>query len=137
MTLLESTVADAKRAFPVLTPAQIARLDRRGRRRSTTVGEVLYEAGDRNIPLFVVISGEVQVVRPEPGGPLVVTHAASQFSGECSVITGRQAIFRAQVSEPGEVIQLGRDQLLEIVQADAELSEILLGAFLLRRLGLI
>ena len=137
VSLLESTVVDPKHAFPTLTTAQIARMAVRGRRRPTTLGEVLYDAGDRSIPLFVVVSGELQVVRSEPGDTLIATHARSQFSGECAVVTGRSSIFRVRVSEPGEVIQLDRDQLLDLVQTDAELSEILLGAFLQRRLGLI
>ena len=137
VSLLESTVVDPKHAFPTLTAAQIDRMAARGRRRPTTLGEVLYDAGDRSIPLFVVVSGELQVVRSEPGDTLIATHARGQFSGECAVVTGRSSIFRVRVSEPGEVIQLDRDQLLELVQTDAELSEILLGAFLQRRLGLI
>jgi thioredoxin reductase (NADPH) len=137
VSLLESTVVDPKHAFPTLTAAQIGRMAARGRRRPTTLGEVLYDAGDKSIPLFVVISGELQVVRPEPGDTLIATHARSQFSGECAVVTGRSSIFRVRVSEPGEVIQLDRGELLNLVQSDAELSEILLGAFLQRRLGLI
>ncbi len=137
LSLLASTVVDPRHAFPTLTPAQIARMEARGRRRQTVRGEVLYDAGDRGIPLFVVLSGALQVVRPEPGDTLIATHAPHQFSGECSVITGRQSIFRARVSDPGEVIQIDREPLLELVQTDAELSEILLGAFLQRRLGLI
>ena len=137
VSLLESTVVDPKHAFPTLTAAQIGRMAARGRRRPTTLGEVLYDAGDKSIPLFVVTSGELQVVRPEPGDTLIATHARSQFSGECAVVTGRSSIFRVRVSEPGEVIQLDRDELLNLVQTDAELSEILLGAFLQRRLGLI
>ena len=62
------------------------------RRRRTTLGEVLYDAGDKSIPLFVVVSGELQVVRPEPGDTLIATHARSQFSGECAVVTGRSSI---------------------------------------------
>ena len=137
VSLLESTVVDPKHAFPTLTAAQIGRMAARGRRRPTTLGEVLYDAGDKSIPLFVVISGELQVVRPEPGDTLIATHARSQFSGECAVVTGRNSIFRVRVSEPGEVIELDRGELLNLVQSDAELSEILLGAFLQRRLGLI
>ena len=137
VSLLESTVVDPKHAFPTLTAAQIGRMAARGRRRPTTLGEVLYDAGDKSIPLFVVTSGELQVVRPEPGDTLIATHARSQFSGECAVVTGRSSIFRVRVSEPGEVIQLDRNELLNLVQTDAELSEILLGAFLQRRLGLI
>src|SRR5205823_4835804 len=44
---------------------------------------------------------------------------------------------RLRVSEAGEVIQLDREQLLALIQTDAELSEILMRAFILRRLELI
>ena len=53
------------------------------------------------------------------------------------MITGRRAIARLQVSEPGEVIELDREQLLALIQTDAELSEILMRAFIMRRLALI
>jgi thioredoxin reductase (NADPH) len=42
-----------------------------------------------------------------------------------------------RVSEPGEVIELSREQMLALVQTDAELSEILMRAFILRRVELI
>jgi thioredoxin reductase (NADPH) len=66
-----------------------------------------------------------------------VSHHAGQFSGEANMISGRRALGRLRVSEPGEVIQLDRDQLLDLIQTDAELSEILMRAFILRRLELI
>src|SRR5204863_1471757 len=42
-----------------------------------------------------------------------------------------------RVSEPGEAIELSREQVLALVQTDAELSEILMRAFILRRVELI
>ena len=60
-----------------------------------------------------------------------------QFSGEANMISGRHALGRLRVSEAGEVIQLDREQLLALIQTDAELSEILMRAFILRRLELI
>ena len=66
-----------------------------------------------------------------------MSHRAGQFSGEANMITGRRALARLRVSEPGEVIELDREQLLALMQTDAELSEILMRAFILRRLELI
>src|SRR5262249_14127698 len=68
---------------------------------------------------------------------LIVSHRSGQFSGEGNLISGRRAMARLRVSEPGEVIELARDQLLALIQTDAELSEILMRAFILRRLELI
>ena len=53
------------------------------------------------------------------------------------MITGRRALSRLRVSEPGEVLELDREQVLALVQTDAELSEILMRAFILRRNELI
>src|SRR5205814_4749997 len=44
---------------------------------------------------------------------------------------------RMRASQAGEVIELSREQMLALVQADSELSEILMRAFILRRVELI
>ena len=53
------------------------------------------------------------------------------------MISGRPALFQARVREPGAVIELNHEQLLALVQTDAELSELLMRAFILRRLELV
>jgi thioredoxin reductase (NADPH) len=89
-------------------------------------------------PWFVVVAGEVQALWPtETTEALIVAYQPGQFTGEGNMISGRRAIGRLRVSEPGEVIQLDRAQLLALIQTDAELSEILMRAFILRRLRLI
>jgi thioredoxin reductase (NADPH) len=137
-TPLAVTVSRPDRIFPTLTPPQLARIASHGRRRPTALGDVLVEVGDRPVPFFAVLSGEVQVLRPgDTAETLIVRHRAGQFSGEASTISGRPAIGRLRVSEAGEVIQLESPQLLALIQTDAELSEILMRAFILRRLELI
>jgi thioredoxin reductase (NADPH) len=123
------------RLFPTLTDAQVARIVARGRRRPVARGEVVVEAGAKAAPFFVVVSGALQV--SDAAGTLIVTHRPGQFSGEVSMITGRRAMATTRVTEPGEVIELNREQLLALVQTDAELSAILMRAFMLRRLELI
>jgi thioredoxin reductase (NADPH) len=138
VTPLAVTVSRPDRVFPTLTLEQVARIAVHGRRRSTTRGEVLIEVGDKAVPVFVVVSGELQALRPtDRGETLIVSHHAGQFSGEANMISGRRALGRLRASEPGEVIQLDREQLLALIQTDAELSEILMRAFILRRLELI
>ena len=90
------------------------------------------------MPVFVVVNGEIQALRPtDRGDTLIVSHRAGQFSGEANMISGRRSLGRLRVSEAGEVIQLDREPLLALIQTDAELSEILMRAFILRRLELI
>jgi thioredoxin reductase (NADPH) len=132
------SVPDPERAFPTLTARQLTRILPHGTRRQTSRGEVLFQAGDRNVPVFVVISGELEVLRPtDTGDTVVVTHRSGQFSGETNMLTGRRALAELRVREAGEVLQLDREPLLALIQTDAEFSEILMGAFIRRRLGMI
>lgn len=129
---------DQERLFPALTAVQIERIAAHGRRRAIASGETLSEVGDKTIFFFVVVSGEVQAVRPSADGDTpIVSLQPGQFSGEGSLLTGRRAIARLRASMGGEVIELDREQLLALIQRDAELSEILMRAFMLRRAELI
>jgi thioredoxin reductase (NADPH) len=127
-----------ERVFPTLKPEQIARIGAHGRVRQIRRGEVLVEAGEQVVPFFVVTAGAVEIVRPSGATEtLVAVHGPGQFTGEANMISGRRALFRARAREPGEAIELDREHLLELVQTDAELGEILMRAFILRRVELI
>jgi thioredoxin reductase (NADPH) len=126
------------RLFPKLTALQIERIVAHGRRRSMAAGEVLVEPGDRPVPFFVVLSGEIEIVRAtESAETLIAALGPGQFTGEVNMITGRPALARTRATQPGDIIDLGRDQLLDVVQTDAELSEVMMRAFILRRVELI
>ena len=128
----------AERLFPVLTGAQIDRIASHGRRRAVARGEVLVDVGQRAVPFFVVVRGAIEVLRLSgETETLIVTHRPGQFTGEGNMLTGRRALARVRVSAAGEVIELDRERLLALVQTDAELSEILMRAFILRRRELI
>src|SRR5919197_6588045 len=120
------TVSRPERLFPILTPAQVARVAAHGRRRSTTREEVLVDVGDRTVSCFVVVTGAIQALQvSDRKETLIVTHGPGSFSGEANLIAGRPSMARLRVDEPGEVIELSREELLALVQNDAELSEIL------------
>lgn len=127
-----------ERMFPTLTPAQIQRIAAHGRPRSIRAGEVLIEAGARAVPFFVITAGRVEAIRPAGGAEtLVAVHGPGQFTGEVNMLSGRPALVRSRVSEAGEVIELDREELLALVQTDSELSEIIMRAFIVRRVELI
>lgn len=60
LTPLAVTVSRPDRVFPTLTQDQLSRIAPHGRRRTTTRGEVLIEVGDKTVPVFVVLSGEIK-----------------------------------------------------------------------------
>ena len=138
ITPLPLTSSRADQIFPTLTSVQIERVATQGRRRAVRSGEVLVEQGDRAIPFFVVITGELEAVRPTCATETLITIVRpGQFTGEINTLSGRRALARIRARQDGEVIQLARENVLTVVQTDAELSEILMRAFILRRVELL
>jgi thioredoxin reductase (NADPH) len=128
----------ASETFPTLTPAQIERLEAHGHVRTVAPNEVLIEAGELAARFFVVKSGRLEVVRQtQAGEELVTVHHPGQFSGEATMLSGRRGFVTLRALEAGEVIEVGRGDLLALVQADTDLSDILMRAFLFRRVEMI
>ena len=128
----------AERMFPTLTSAQLERVAAHGRVRLIRAGEVLVEPGQQIVPFYVVTAGQIEVVRPSgTSETLVIVYGPGQFTGEVNTLTGRPALLRSRVSESGEVIELDREHLLGLVQTDSELGELIMRAFIVRRVELI
>jgi thioredoxin reductase (NADPH) len=135
---LPLTASRFEEIFPTLTSAQIARVAKHGSTRRVRSGEVLVELGDRAIPFFVVLSGELEAVRPTGiTETLLSILRAGQFTGEITILSGRSAMARIRARQDGEIIQLAHESFFTLVQTDAELSEILMRAFILRRVELL
>jgi thioredoxin reductase (NADPH) len=124
--------------FPVLKADQIARFVACGRSYEVKPGQVLVEQGDQDVAFFVVISGEMEIAQPtEKGEEAIAVLTAGQFSGDVGMLSGRRSLVRTLMRKAGTVIEIERPKLQELIQIDGELSEILMRAFILRRLELI
>jgi thioredoxin reductase (NADPH) len=135
---LPLTSSRIEKIFPKLTPAQIRRVAAHGHMRVVERGEVLVEQGDTSVPFFVVITGELEIVRPSAAYETLVTvHGSGQFTGEVNTLSGRRSFIRVRPTKPGKVIELDHQHMLTLVQTDAELGEILMRAFILRRVELV
>lgn len=126
------------RAFPTLTDEQIGRIRSLGRVRQVRAGDVLFQPGDVAVPFFVLLSGSMEIVQPALDGErMIARHERGEFTGEMTMISGQRCLVIGRVTEDGEFLELGGAQLRALVARDAELSEILMRAFILRRIELI
>jgi len=124
--------------FPTLTAAQIARIEAHGVKRRVRPGEVLFEPGVHAAPFFVVTAGEIEIVRPSGDAEtMVAVQGPGAFTGEANLLHGRPSFMRARANQAGEVIELTREQLLGLIQTDPEISNVLMRAFIYRRVELI
>jgi thioredoxin reductase (NADPH) len=136
--LIPSALDARTQAFPVLTAAQIDRVLPIGKVRHVQRGEILFEPGDTDVPFFVLLSGSMEVVQPDLTGERpIATHGRGEFTGEMTMISGHRCLVLGRTTEPGEFLELTGDGLRSLIAKDAELSEIFMRAFILRRLELI
>jgi len=117
--------------FPILTAAQIARIAPLGRERSFEAGETLWEQGEMNRPLMVVLEGEIEVLSDRD--TLITVHRRGNFSGDVDLISNRPAVTGARARVAGRILELPAERVRSLVQTDPELSQIFLRAFILRR----
>ncbi len=124
--------------FPKLNDAQLRRMDRYGARRHVPAGEVLFDQGTAALGIRVVLGGSLEVVRPGMAGDdLITVHRAGEFTGEVSVLAGRRSLVRGRMLEGGDVLFIDQQGLRRLIQEDADVSEVLMRAFILRRVALI
>ncbi len=123
--------------FPVLDDAQLARLAAWGQPRKVEAGEILYDQGDTSHGVFVVLDGSIEVLGVARDESLLRVVGRGMFTGEVNQLSGRRSLVRCRAREAGTVAEVGRQNLRRILQTDSVLGEILLRAFLLRRVFLI
>ena len=124
--------------FPTLDASQIAHLVPLGEERHLAAGEIIYDQGDAEHGVFVVLSGSVELVNVVNGEETVLmVHGVGKFTGEVNQLSGRRSLIRCHALETSTVVEISRANLRHIFENDAEMSEIMLRAFLLRRVYLI
>jgi len=135
---IPSALDASTQAFPVLTAAQITRLRPGGKPRKVEPNEILFQPDDTQVPFFVLLSGSMEIVQPNLIGERpIAKHGPGEFTGEITMISGQRSLVRGRVTVGGEFLEISSDGLRSIVAKDAELSEIFMRAFILRRLALI
>lgn len=122
---------------PSLTPEQIQRIRTVAHLRQVEEGEVLYEPSQPDVPLFVVLAGCISITSNSEDGKVLAVREAGQFTGEMSIISGKRSLLRARVTRAGSVLELSRERVLSLMAKDNVLCELLMEAFVARRLLMI
>ncbi|WP_248962034.1 FAD-dependent oxidoreductase [Sphaerisporangium perillae] len=121
-------------AYPRLSEQMIAMLANHGELRSTRVGDVLFQEGERDAPFYVVVSGTVATVEPYGEEEHVLgVHGRGRFLGELGLLTGQPGFLRAVVREAGEVLAVPVEELRALVSGNPVLGDLILRAYLIRR----
>jgi thioredoxin reductase (NADPH) len=131
-------MAETDPKFPRLNDGQLQRLASFGIRGHVAAGDIIYDRGDETHGVFVVLSGSIEVVSiSDSGESILAILDRGIFTGEVNQLSGRRSLVRCRAHEDSELLEIGRANLRQLMQTDAALGEILLRAFVLRRVYLI
>src|SRR5579859_282116 len=119
---------------PTLNREHIDRIRSVAQLRSVRSGEILYEPSCPDVPLFIVLDGIVSISRAGEDEKVLAIRESGQFTGEMSLISGNRPLVTARVTQDGAVLELTREQVLSLMAKDTEVGDILMGAFVARRL---
>jgi thioredoxin reductase (NADPH) len=130
--------------FPALDDSQIARLRAFGEELHARPGEILFDQGDADHGVFVVLDGSIEIISVSNTGGVSSSDEAvlrvlgrGMFTGEVNLLSGRRSLVRCRAREASSLLEVGRTNLRRIFETDSTLGEILLRCFLLRRVYLI
>jgi thioredoxin reductase (NADPH) len=128
--------------FPVLDPSQIDMAKRfaSGPAREFAPSEIVYDVGERNVPAWLVLEGSIDVVRRDGLNheAAITSLGPGQFSGEVSQLAGAATLASARAGPEGcTALPFDAAHVRALMIGSAEVGEILMRAFILRRVGLI
>ena len=115
----------------MLSESQLATLAKHGEERRATIGETLFDIGDKSYPFMAIVEGEAAVI--DAAGREIVRHGDSGFLGEMNLLSGQTVFLTAVATEPMRYIAVEREVLRQLLFEDPSLSDLLLSAFVERR----
>ena len=125
-------------AFPTLDTSAIERVQRYGTISRVAEGEILVEQGKPMEHFVVIVEGEAVVeLTTNLGTELIATHGPGEFFGDVNLLSGRPSLVRGRMVKAGRILTVQRSDLRDLMQGDAELGELFMRAFILRRMELL
>ena len=128
--------------FPVLDAGQIETAKRfaSGPAREFAPGEIVFDVGERQAPAWLVLKGTIDVTRRDGLNRQVsiTTHHFGQISGEVSQLAGRELLASGRAGEEGcTALPFDAAHVRALMIGSADIGEIIMRAFILRRMGLL
>ena len=115
-------------------PAELTALAEFGTERAIDVGDVLFRAGDATYDFFVILEGEVEIVRPDrEGEEVLAVHTPGRFLGELNLLTGQRVFLTARVTRPGRVLEIATPEFRRLMSSKPELADPIFRALVARR----
>ena len=126
-------------AFPSLSEEMIERIRPYGAPENLTADALLYGLGASEVDMFVIVTGSVNILVPQPDGSrkLYVQLAASSFTGEFNLLNSQRSIVELRTGEDSSLLRISREQFRRLMRAEGDIANIIVSAAIWRRIGIL
>jgi thioredoxin reductase (NADPH) len=124
---------------PALSEGQLERVAAFGKEEAISSGALLYARGERGVDFFLVLSGRLDIVDIDPEGreTVLLSLDRGRFAGELDLFNERPKLVSARAHEDTRLLRVARDVFRRMVAVEPDVGELMMRAFILRRVGLI
>jgi thioredoxin reductase (NADPH) len=132
-------LARQEQTFPKLNDEMIAAVTAFGQEEAPAPGTPLFERGQRSVDFFLVLQGNIEIFEFDLAGVphLLRIIGPGQFTGELYLLNERQTLVSARAGVATRVIRVRRTDFRRLLSSEPDIAEILMRAFILRRVGFI
>ena len=126
-------------AFPKLTEEMVERLGSYGREETLPANVPLFTYGERQVDMFVVLDGEVDISLPAANGEskVIAHHQRFDFSGELNLLTSQGSLVEARTVRESRLLRIPRNELQRLMRAEGDIANLITSATIWRRIGII
>lgn len=126
-------------AFPYLTEEMVARLQAYGHQQSFSPQAVLWSRGEREVDMFVVLKGSVEVYERDEDDvrKVVATLSEMQFSGELDLLNSRRTLVDGCTATDCLLLRVPRSELRRLMKTEGDIANLIMQATIWRRLGIV
>ena len=125
--------------FPRLSAEMCERIGNYGETEALPSGTLVFERGQRSVDFFLVLEGSIEIFDLDPSGHANVftTHAERQFTGELDLFNDREILVSGRTGGDSRVTRVRRSDFGRMVSSEPDIGDILMRAFIQRRIGFI
>lgn len=126
-------------AFPHLTEEMLERLRAYGQEETVPTNTTLYTQGDREIDMFVVVEGGVDVFLPARDGESTIygQHRELEFTGEFNLLSNQRSLAEARTVSDSRLLRISRKHLQHIMRSEGDIANLIVQAATWRRIGIL
>lgn len=125
-------------AYPCLTVGMVLRLHKFGCRETFIAGMPLWARGSRDVDMFVVLEGTVDIYARGENDERVFTATLcqGQFSGELDLLSSRPTLLDGVTSTNCTLLRIQRSELRRLMRSEGDIANLIMQATIWRRLGI-